>query len=752
MSEGTRGILTHKKVLAATLAAAVMAAGMFTVGVWMSPARAQTTPVGPLNQLGVPQNSPVLLEADSLTYDSRTETAIATGNATVYYGDYTIRADKITYDQKTDTVVAYGNVQVTEPDGAVVTADSLELSDELREGFIRSISVALANNARIAAVRGRRTGGNVTEFDDAIYTACKRCEDNPSAPLTWELKAVKIRHNQLEKTVEYEDVTLELFGQPVAYIPYFFHPDPTVKKKSGFLAPSFSASSFYGAGVRVPYFWNIAPNYDLTIQPLVTSKQGPLFDFKWRQRTEKGYYTIRPTFIWQADPPAEAPGNETFRGSISTEGRFDINSQWSWGWDATAVTDDTYLRRYGINGATDLTSTAYLKGISERNYFALQGYIFKGLLDGDTDNSSPEVLPLIDHNYIFDQSLWGGELALDTTVASLSRDQGADSTRLSTDLSWERQFVAPGGNVFRPFWNLRGDVYSVDNVPNAAAPGGVNGSDTVGRFLPAAGLEWRLPIVGDTNVGTFVFEPIAQIIARPSETGRDDIPNEDSVAFAFDASQLFDRNKFSGVDRYEGGTRANVGFRFTVSDVSGGFSEFTFGQSYQIAGTNSFDTRSGLEESRSDYVGSFFYRPNENLKIAARARLDKDNFELKATEVGVTANYEKVTASVSYANIEKEANPLEFSDRQEINFTTSVQVAERWKIFGNMSFDIENSDRLQEGIGIGYGDECLGFSLAYTQTHFEDRDIQPEQRIMLTFLLTTLGGTSFNSNIGSLGN
>jgi len=747
MNEGIRGILTHRSKFAAMLGAAAIA-----VGILASPALAQNAPAGPLNQFGVPNDSPVLLEADSLTFDSRTETAIATGNATVYYGDYTIRADKITYDQKTDTVVAFGNVRITEPDGAIVTADSLELSDELREGFIRAISVTLANNARIAAVRGRRIGGNVTEFDDAIYTACKRCETNPSAPLTWELKAVKIRHNQLEKIVEYEDVTLELFGQPVAYVPYFYHPDPSVKRKSGFLAPSFSYSEFYGAAVRVPYFWNIAPNYDLTIQPLVTSNQGPLFDFKWRQRLETGYYTIRPTFIWQLDPPIAAPGNDTFRGSIATEGRFDINSRWSWGWDATAVTDDTYLRRYGIDGATDLTSTAYLKGISERNYFAMQGFYFRGLLSDDDNANSPLVLPVIDHNYKFNQPLWGGELALDTTIASLSRDSGSDSSRISTDLSWERQLIGPGGSVFRPFWNLRGDLYKVDNVPNAAAPGGTNGSDTVGRFLPAAGLEWRLPVVGNSAVGTHVFEPIAQIIARPNEPNRSDIPNEDSLAFAFDASQLFDRNKFAGVDRYEGGTRANVGFRYTISDVSGGFSEFTFGQSYQIAGSNSFDQRSGLENTRSDYVGSFFYRPNDYLKVAARARFDNDNFELKATEVGVSGSYKKVTAAVTYANIQKEANPIDFVDREEINFSSSLQVSERWKVFGNMSFDIENSERLKEGVGIEFGNECLGFSLAYSQTHFSDRDIQPEQRVMLTFLLKTLGGSSFNSTLGAVNN
>lgn len=745
MNGGTRGIPTHRSFVKTALAAAALAVGVFTC-----PVLAQVTPTSPLGDLGnVSQDSPVLLEADSLTYDSRTETAIATGNATVYYGDYTVRADKITYDQNTDTVVAYGNVRITEPDGAVVTADTLELSDELRDGFIRSVSVALTNNSRIGAVRGRRSGGNVTEFDNAVYTACKACPEHPERPLTWELKAVKIRHDQIKKEIEYEDVTLELFGMPVAYFPYFFHPDPTVKKKSGFLTPSFSQSDFYGFGARIPYFWNIAPNYDLTIQPLITSSQGPLFDFEWRHRTQNGYYTVRPTFIWQADPSDIPPGDETFRGAVNTKGNYTINERWSWGWDATTTSDDTFLRRYEIDGSTDLTSTAFLTGISDRNYFDLRGYHFRGLLSTDNSDTTPQVHPVLDHNYIFDQQLWGGELAIDTTIASLSRDSGADSTRLSTDLHWERQFISHMGSVFRPFWSLRGDVYSVDDVPNSAKPGGQNSAESFGRIIPTIGLDWRLPLVSTSAIGSHVFEPIVQIIARPDETDTSKIPNEDSQAFSFDASHLFDRNKFQGVDRVEGGTRTNVGFRYTISDVYGGFSEFTFGQSYQIAGDNSFGYRSGLEDDVSDYVGSLYYRPNENLKVAVRTRMDKDDFDLQTFEVGASGNHNRVSASLTYALIKENANPVDVIDRQEINFSTNIDITERWRIFGNMSFDIENTDRLREGFGIGYQDECLGVTLAYSQSHFEDRDIRPEERVMLNFSLRTLGSTSYNQKVSN---
>ncbi|MHA1547129.1 MAG: LPS-assembly protein LptD, partial [Alphaproteobacteria bacterium] len=339
------GIWGFRTFLPRAFALVVAGAVLGAAGTGVAQTTSQTTGQTDLGSLsGIEQDSPVLLEADSLSYDSASQTVIAAGNATVYYGDYTVRADRITYDRSTDTVIAFGNVKITEPGGNVVLAESFTLRDQLREGFIRSVNVLLTENAHIQAASGQRTGGNVTEFDDAIYTACKRCEEHPDRPVAWQLRAVKVRHDQVAKTVEYEDVTFEVFGVPIAYFPYFKHPDPSVKKQSGFLVPQFISSDFLGFGARIPYFWNLAPNYDITFRPLVSSKQGVLFDAEWRHRLDQGYYTFRPTFIWQANPPSVAPGNERFRGAIQTKGRFDINEYWRWGWDATLTTDETCLR------------------------------------------------------------------------------------------------------------------------------------------------------------------------------------------------------------------------------------------------------------------------------------------------------------------------------------------------------------------------------------------------------------------------
>ena len=98
------------------------------------------------------------------------------------------------------------------------------------------------------------------------------------------MKAARIIHNNSEQTIYYEDATIEFFGVPVAYMPYFWAPDPTVKRKTGFLAPRYVISNALGYGASMPFFWAIAPNYDLTLTPTYPEPPGLLGQAEWRHR------------------------------------------------------------------------------------------------------------------------------------------------------------------------------------------------------------------------------------------------------------------------------------------------------------------------------------------------------------------------------------------------------------------------------------------------------------------------------------
>jgi LPS-assembly protein len=191
----------------------------------------------------------------------------------------------------------------------VVTGSRFELTDDFKNGFIESLRVeqtvtmqGQTVRARFSAPRAERIEGEQTVFDRGIYTACEACKDAPERPPLWQVKAARIIHNNSEKTIYYENASLEIAGIPVAYMPYFWTPDPTVKRKTGFLAPRYVSSPSLGVGASIPFFWAIAPNYDLTVEPTFLTRQGVLGQAEFRHRLDTGSYNVRAAGIYQLDP------------------------------------------------------------------------------------------------------------------------------------------------------------------------------------------------------------------------------------------------------------------------------------------------------------------------------------------------------------------------------------------------------------------------------------------------------------------
>src|SRR5262249_29444600 len=152
----------------------------------------------------------------------------------------------------------------------------------------QSLRLDTPDNTHFTAPWMERVGGETTIFYNGTYTACKPCFDQPDKPPTWQIKAKKIIHQNEEQTIYYEDATFELWGLPIIYLPYFSTPDPSVKKKTGFLAPRYYVRSQLGFGVGTPFFWNLAPNYDLTLTPNFFTKQGFLGEIEWRHKIFNG--------------------------------------------------------------------------------------------------------------------------------------------------------------------------------------------------------------------------------------------------------------------------------------------------------------------------------------------------------------------------------------------------------------------------------------------------------------------------------
>ena len=386
----------------------------------------------------------MLVQATEIDYDYANSRVAAVGNVQIYYGDSTLEANRVIYDQKTKRLHAEGNVRLTEQDGKVTYGEIMDLSDDYRDGFVDSLRLDAPDQTRMAATRAERTSGNYTVFHNGVYTACAPCKDDPKKPPLWQVKAARIIHDQGEKMMYFEDARLEFFGQPIAWLPYFSAPDPTVKRKTGVLVPVASSSSVYGGALDVPYYWALAPDYDATFAPMITTKQGPLLEGEFRQRLMSGAYSIRAAGIYQLDKDyflrsdgTYTPGFRDWRGSLESTGLFAINNNWVWGWDGTVLSDRTFLQdynprlsRYRITDPfTQTTSEAisqlFISGKGNRSYFDARTIYYFGFSDADAQGQIPVIHPVIDYNYVFDRPILGGELGYRVNFTSLTR-QDAD--------------------------------------------------------------------------------------------------------------------------------------------------------------------------------------------------------------------------------------------------------------------------------------------------------------------------------------
>jgi LPS-assembly protein len=795
--------------IALSLAIAAVAA---CVQVFAGPAAAQTPPGAPSTQ-AKPQDK-LAIDADQLVYDKDKNTVTAEGSVQLFYQGRVLQADRVIYDRASKRVYAEGHAKMTDEHGNVVYGTRFALSDDFANGFMESVQVLTTDKTRFSSPRVERSGGDITVLEKSAYTACEPCKDHPERPPFWQVKATKIIENQTTHTVYYEDAQLQFWGFPVFYMPYFSSPDATVNKQTGFLAPALVSGGDLGYGMSMPYFINLAPNYDLTLTPTLLSKQGLLGEIDWRQRLSNGMYSIKATGIDQEQPGAfpafpYGAGDTRLRGSIQTTGNFFLNDMWQLGWNGTWLSDKFFLNDYRLQGINfdnfyfqDIISSVYLRGQAGQSFFDLSAYHFEGTTAYDDNRTLPTaVAPVFDYNRVINVPAdrtngLGGELTIDANVANINQTNAAfqstglqtfdqafhlynvcetqvgttvvntyvpgkcllrgiagDYTRASGQVSWQRGYIDPIGEVWKPFLFARLDgeatelnetgsityasVLGTSTVANSSQAAFFNGSNqgAFARGMAGAGLEYRYPFTSTSSWGTQTLTPIAQFIARPNEIIPRIQPNEDSQSLVFDDTNLFAWNKFSGYDRVEGGTRLNYGLQYAADFANGGHANFVAGESIQVAGQNSYTLydptntglESGLDKKYSNFVFGETLQPfSSPITFMSKQQFDSSTLQLARFDAIAKATYAGINGSVDYALYAAQpALGYEFP-REGLSGNVSYSFLKSWSVDGSLVLDMSRHyyDTLGQttpifypvgySFGVGYKDDCTTLSLRYS--------------------------------------
>lgn len=691
------------------------------------------------------RDEPVLLNADTMLYEQDQGLVTAEGNVQISQGQRILQADRVIYYQRDGRIIASGNVSLLEPSGDVLFADYVELTDEMRNGLINGFRALLTDNSRLVAASAERRDGNTTIVERGVYSPCELCAEDPTRAPLWQIKSSQVVHNQQAKRIEYRNASLEFFGVPVAWAPYFSHADPSVKRESGFLAPNAFTNSFFGAAATLPYFWVIDDYTDATITPMVSTQQGLQLAGEFRQRTTAGAYRVEGSLTRVEDEGIKGgrrTDDEVWRGHFRADGRFRLDDQFAYGFNVFRASDDTYLRRYRIPGrsANTLVSRAFVEGVNRSHFFGANGYAFQQLRPDDPAGSTPFVLPLIDYSMRTDASSIGSYFTFAGNLAALYREEGTDTRRISLDGAWVLPYTSRIGEVYELTVGMRGDGYWYNQSPTGELTQNALDSETSGRARPYAMLTWRYPLVGGYGPVQEIIEPIIQGILTPYGGNPRGQPNEDSITLEFDDTNLFSLNRYPGIDRYDGGPRLNYGMRYGLYGQGGGFTEAFVGQSLRSRDDESYPLSSGVRDKRSDIVGRLTVAPSHYLDFTGRLRIDEGSWDIAKTEIQTSFGPSFLRGAVTYARIDGSTFERGARDREAIQLSGNAKITEFWSIQASHTHDLgANSGSLANSVGIRYADECFDILLFADRTFFNVGDVERETTVGIRIRLTQLG-------------
>jgi LPS-assembly protein len=694
---------------------------------------------------GLQSDLPALISADRVTYDETLGIVTASGKVEISQGARVLHAESVSYNLRNDIVTASGNVSLLEPDGEVVFADYVELTGDLREGFIKDIRVLLSDRSRMAADSGLRTAGNRTVFRRGVFSPCDLCPDDPSRPPLWQIKAGKIVHDQGDRTIRYSNAWLEFAGIPVLYTPYLEHPDPTVERRTGFLTPTFGSSDTLGGVVQVPYYWTFSPTLDATFEPIFTTNQGIVLAGEVRQLLPFGRHELNGS-LTSADREEDdgTISKDVWRGHVDTAGRYDISETWRAGFDVDWTSDDTYLRLYNFDDSSFLTSNVFAEHLYGRDYGAANAFVFQGLRVTDVGREAPIVAPLLDYNFVSEPWIADSTYSFDANLMVLSRREGRDVRRVSLTGGWQVPYTDPIGGLYTLSTMLRADGYwSNDFLPgsNEVNPPGPSETVTAGRLFPQAALTWRYPWGRRSESLNQVIEPMAQLVVGLNDGNPDDIPNEDSLDFEFDDTNLFSVNRFPGLDRVDSGQRLDYGLQWKAIGANDGQAGFFIGQSYRLKREDDlFPENSGVRGKLSDVVGRVDLRPVNYFDLLYRFRLDKDDFSPSRNEIDLRLGPPALNLDLDYLFIDSTTGATRLGDREELRLRLSSRLNENWSGFVANRRDLERDDTLSTSIGLTYQDECFLIEVSGQRRFFSDREIDQDDSIFLQITFKGLGG------------
>ncbi len=620
-----------------------------------------------------------------------------------------------------DKIIKLDNLIALDKDKNSFSVDLSYLDLNKKELIAKDISMkfklieASENEPRL---KGRSLISNEknTIIEKGTFTFCKKREKCPP----WEMSADEIKHDKQKKTIYYTNASLKIYDRKIFYFPKFFHPDPTVKRQSGFLVPKFQDNSTSGLSLTLPYFLALAENRDMTLTPRIFNDDKFLIQSEFREKNKNSDHI--------ADISQFVSSNENSKGHLFYN--FDKNFNNNTFDDVELnikleqVTDETYLKANKIespiiNNLSNLTNSLNLQMYNEEITINTNLDVYEDLTKKDSDKY--EYVPnfsfskVINENYLFNSK--GYYKNYNTNITEKV---------LINNFEYQSNLKLLDSGI------INEKIFSVKNVNSDSTNSNNFKNKTTANIIPTYQTNYTYPLNKETTEFSNLITPKLSLkVSLPSSK---DVRKKDRT-IGYD--NIYDLDRLGITETSEGGISATYGYEFIKIDKSN-FDEkmkFGFANNLRFEQNKDLPMNSNLGDKMSDFVGLFEYKYNNNLKFnydfSLKNNLDDKNYELFGFEYYLnrfSTNFEYLNKNNSNLKTSylKNETRFNFDKNNSLIFETSENKEKSFTEFYNLIYEYQN--------------DCLKAGIEYNKEYYNDEDLKPSENLFFKITILPFGG------------
>ena len=571
---------------------------------------------------------------------------------------------------------------------------------------------------------------NKTIIKNGIFTTCKQNEKCPP----WSLKSKKVVHNIDKKIITYDKSTLQLYDVPVFYFPKFFHPDPTVKRQSGFLIPSLINSSKNGTSTRFPYYHVIDDHKDLTITPQFYFNKDFLIQNEFRQK-EKYTSNITDFSLKKFEKSSKSHFFSNTKKTLNNNFEFseiEINLE--------KTSNDTYLKKSNIKTNTRKNSNqsllnSYVKfnttGEDYRIFSEMN--VFEDLSKSKNSDKYQYIFPNFSVSKLFrTQKELNGDIKFTTAGSNSLKQTNIEEKKLINDIMY----------TSNSFFSKFGTISNFDILYKNTIKKGKNSpaldESTQNRNYTTFVFNSSLPLKKEKTNHSSNLTPKLLFLFNPDKS-----TNISNANRKINVTNLFSSNRLGFSDTFEGNQSVTLGFDYQLKNANkDNLIEFSLGQVFRDKDDIRLPKKSTMQKKSSDIFGALNLNINENLEF---------NYEFSADNNLDTMNSSKIDGKIKVNNFVTSFEFLE--ENNDIGSDSYITNDMRYN-FDNKNSILFNTRRNRKtdltefyNLIYEYKNDCLVAAIEYNKDYYQDRDLKPSEEIFFKITITpfaSVNSPSFN--------